>query len=197
MSSQVKKGKTINTLKLYLFDVAFQSYVIQKAFPEFKVQSFLMLADKSKTTTIAGLNQQFRISKNSDNRTGVACRIAQLTDPIIQSVLSRYEVSDLVSGIHSGRHRIIDEYDFETAVTTFAEAYTNDTYLKYPLSFSACKQCEFKTIASDAANLKSGFEYCFKTQKDWNSSHFEAPKTFEVWDFRKGENYLKNLIRCF
>lgn len=192
-----KKGNLSTPWKLYLFDVAFQSYVIQKAFPEFKVQSFLMLADKSKTTTLAGLNQQFRISKNSDNRTGVECRIAQLTDPNTQSVLSRYEVSDLVAGIHSGRHRILDEYDFETAVTTFAEAYANDTYLKHPLSFSACKQCEFKTIASDAADLKSGFEHCFKTQKDWNSSHFEAPMTFEVWDFRKGAKLFKDLDKVF
>ena len=192
-----KRGHLATPWKLYLFDVAFQSYVILKAFPEFKVQSFLMLADKSKTTTIAGLNQQFRISKSSDNRTGVESLLTYLEDPNTQSVLSRYEVSDLVAGIHSGRHRVIEDYDFETAVTTFAEAYVNDTYLKHPVSFSACKQCEFKNAASDPTVLKSGFEYCFKTQKGWNSTHFEAPKTFEVWDFRKGAKLFNDENKVF
>ncbi|WP_278035808.1 hypothetical protein [Flavobacterium nitratireducens] len=70
-----KKGeddiKFDSSWKFYLFDIAFQKYVIEKSNPEYIVTPFLMLADKNKTTTIDKLNQLFRISKKSNNRTGV------------------------------------------------------------------------------------------------------------------------------
>ena len=56
---------------LYLFDVAFQKYVIEKAYPHFRVKPYLMLADQLKTASIDGLNQMFRTKKNSGNRTGI------------------------------------------------------------------------------------------------------------------------------
>ena len=64
-----KKGKaTDGQIRPYLYDVAFQKYVIVQAlkemFPDknFTVKAFLMLADKSKTATVNGLNQLFIIS---------------------------------------------------------------------------------------------------------------------------------------
>ena len=49
--------------RLYLFDLAFQKYVVQKSYPEYSIQSYLMLADKSKRASIDGLNQLFQITK--------------------------------------------------------------------------------------------------------------------------------------
>ena len=60
-----KKGAIKPTWKPYLFDIAFQKYVIQKCHPNYHITPFLMLADKSKTTTIEGLNQKFRITKKN------------------------------------------------------------------------------------------------------------------------------------
>ena len=61
-----KNGKsTNNAIRPYLYDVAFQKYVVEKAlkemFPEktFTVKAFLMLADKSRVSTVNGLNQSF------------------------------------------------------------------------------------------------------------------------------------------
>ena len=65
--------------KPYLFDVAFQKYVIEKSFPEFKVTPYLMLADKSKSTSIDGLNQLFRVVKKADDRTGIFKKIQKQT----------------------------------------------------------------------------------------------------------------------
>ena len=60
-----KRGAIKPSWKPYLFDVAFQKYVIEKSNSSFNVTPFLMLADKSKTTSLEGLNQKFRISKSS------------------------------------------------------------------------------------------------------------------------------------
>ena len=63
-----KNGKsTNNAIRPYLYDVAFQKYVLEKAWKEmfpkkiFMVKAFLMLADKSRVATVNGLNQLFKI----------------------------------------------------------------------------------------------------------------------------------------
>lgn len=73
-----KNGKSTNkAIRPYLYDVAFQKYVIVNAlremFPEktFKVKAFLMLADKSKTATVNGLNQLFKIKSAPQKRATV------------------------------------------------------------------------------------------------------------------------------
>ena len=70
-SSKPEEIKFSSEWQFYLFDVAFQKYVIEHAFPQFNVSPFLMLADKDKKTTVDGLNQLFRITKRANNRTGI------------------------------------------------------------------------------------------------------------------------------
>ena len=59
-----KKGFVKSNWKPYLFDVAFQKYVIQKALPSFEVYASLMMADKTALCPTDGLNQKFRIVKD-------------------------------------------------------------------------------------------------------------------------------------
>ncbi|WP_445956534.1 DUF2779 domain-containing protein [Yeosuana sp.] len=164
----------------YLFDVAFQKYVIEKSFPEFTVIPFLMLADKDKTTTIEGLNQLFRVTKDTDNRTGIEPKISKLENPDKESVLSKVDVSYVINGIESGKHRILKEYEFEDSIQLFAKAYKEDRFFDYDLNFQACNKCEFKT-GNDSQNLLSGFKECFSKKMDWKEDDFEEPNAFEIW----------------
>ena len=66
-----KNGKLVSSWKPYLFDLAFQTYVIQKSYPDCKITPYLCLVDKSKSATIDGLNQMFRVKKETGKRTGV------------------------------------------------------------------------------------------------------------------------------
>ncbi|WP_395091777.1 hypothetical protein ACF3NR_11055 [Vaginella massiliensis] len=75
--------------KAYLFDLAFQKYVAQKAFPDFKFSAFLMLADKTKPALVDGLNQMFRIHKDTDPRKEIEMRIASLEE-IGGTLLNKY-----------------------------------------------------------------------------------------------------------
>ncbi|WP_372757693.1 DUF2779 domain-containing protein [Mariniflexile sp.] len=180
-----KKDVKYNTdWKFYLFDVAFQKYVIEKAFPEFIVTPFLMLADKNKKTTIDGLNQLFRVTKKTDNRTGVQTHISKLENPRQESVLSTVDISNIINDIESGKHRILKDFDFEDAIQLFAKAYAEDRYFDYDLNFQVCKKCEFKTD-NDNQNLKSGFKECFSKKMGWKEADFNEPNAFEIWDFRR------------
>ena len=55
----------------YLYDIAFQKYVVTKAFPDYRVNSHLLLVDKAKKATVNGLNQIFQIVKDDDGRVSV------------------------------------------------------------------------------------------------------------------------------
>ena len=57
MNNVVNNGNNCPEWRKYLFDLAFQKYVVQKCYPEYSIQSYLMLADKSKRASIDGLNQ--------------------------------------------------------------------------------------------------------------------------------------------
>lgn len=180
-----KEVKFNSEWKFYLFDVAFQKYTIKKSHPKFKVTPYLMLADQSKTATIDGLNQMFRIIKNSNNRTGIQKKEAQLAqlDFPKDSVLSLTDVSGIVQKIEEGEHRILKDYAFENAIEVLSKAYQQDRYFGYPLDFSKCKHCEFKTDDT-TKDKKSGFEACFQKQMGWTEDDFNAPNAFEIWDFR-------------
>ena len=53
----------------YLYDVAFQQFVVQKSFPNWSVKPYLMLANKDALASVDGLNQMFKVTKNANNRT--------------------------------------------------------------------------------------------------------------------------------
>ena len=60
------KRKIDPNWKFYLYDIAFQRYVVRNLFPSMKINTHLVLADKLSKTSIDGLNQYFKISnKNS------------------------------------------------------------------------------------------------------------------------------------
>ena len=186
-----KRGGLVGDWKFYLFDVAFQKYVIEKSYPEFKVIPYLMLADKSKTTSIDGLNQLFRVTKKTDNRTGVECRINRLDNVEEQSVLTKVNVSNPIQGIEQGKYRILEAFDFETSIKELSKAYQKDKYFNYPLQYSTCKHCEFKTN-KETQHLKSGFKECFNKQLGWTEKEFNEPNAFEIWDFKSWKNLEKS-----
>jgi hypothetical protein len=175
------KLKIDSKWKAYLFDIAFQQYVIKKSFPDYQVTPYLMLADKNKSTSVDGLNQMFRITKNSGNRTGIVKIKEQIDSLNIEndSVLTKIDVSLLVDRISSGEERIIEEYDFEDAIQLFAKAYEEDRFFDYDLKFNACKKCEFRKDENEPI-LKSGFENCFSKKLDWTENDFKAPNAFEI-----------------
>lgn len=178
-----KRGGIVSTWKPYLFDIAFQTYVVKQCYPDWNVTSQIMMADKSKTATIDGLNQFFRVSKKAGNRTGVTKMIDFLAGTG-NSVLGIKDVSTIVSDIINDSLSYSAELNFSNAVQILRENYLNDTYVNWPTSFN-CKSCEFvrddKTI-----QLKSGFEECFFKQHKWKEAEFLRPQIFKIWDFRKG-----------
>lgn len=185
-----KRGGIDGKMKPYLFDLAFQKKVAQTAFPEFQFTAFFMMADKSKTASIDGLNQLFRIPSNGNPRTEIIRRVENLNE-VGNSVLSEINVDDIINDIINNRYLYYNNLGFTESMELFKDSYFNKSYLNWPTNFSSCKKCEFKTTVEDELNgLQSGFKHCFQRQFGWNDEQFDAPNAMEIWNYR-GKNLME------
>jgi hypothetical protein len=170
--------------KPYLFDLAFQKYVVQKSQPDFRIEAFLMMADKSKTASVDGLNQKFRVPKDGNPRTNIITKF-ESPEELGTSVLCIEEVDPIINEIITGEYRYFENLDFELTVVKLRDAYINDPILNWPTEFSKCKKCEFKATAEQLAEgKKSGFRNCFKEKNGLQDSDFVKPNVFEIWNYR-------------
>ncbi|MHB1105408.1 MAG: DUF2779 domain-containing protein [Lutibacter sp.] len=189
-----KRGGMVSSWKPYLFDIAFQKYVIQLCFPQWRLQSYIMMADKSKKASINGLNQLFRISSKGENRTGILKKVSTIEETG-NPVLGRKNVTQIVADIESNKYKYHDSMTFIESINQFKEFYQIDEYANWKTSFSTCKSCEFK---SEDGELKSGFKECFSKQHNWTESDFTKPNIFDIYFFTKGNKlfeegvYFKN-----
>jgi hypothetical protein len=176
--------------KPYLLDVAFQKYVVSKAFPDYKVTAYLMLADKGAKCPTDGLNQKFRIiEENGRKKIKVSDKLSKedLTPPI----LCKIKAEDACRIIYS------DDYEFKNNVlcfseliNTFAEYYHKDIKIRTGIS-KACKCCEFIATEDEIkAGYKSGFHVCWKEALGWKDKDFEAGTVFDIWDFRTADKLI-------
>ncbi len=178
------RGGIVSSWKPYLFDLAFQKYVAQKACPQFQLEAFLFMADKTKKTNIDGLNQLFRIPNNGNPRTDIIKRVHSIEE-IGNSVLSEVNVDSIIKDIINDKHKYYDSLNFEEAIAMFKNAYQEDTYLNWPTQFSSCKNCEFKaTPEQENEGLKSGFKHCFSKQLHWSEKDFNKPNAMQIGNFR-------------
>jgi hypothetical protein len=122
-----KRGKLVSSWKPYLFDLAFQAYVVKKCFPELEVSCYFMMADKTKKATIDGLNQLFRISSGANNRTGII-KLVDSIEEAGESVLGEICVDDIIQKIHSNTHKYYESLGFEESINLMRDSFINDEY---------------------------------------------------------------------
>jgi len=178
-----KKGKIVSSWKPYLFDLAFQTYVTKKSYPNCNVTSYLYLVDKTKSATINGLNQMFRVKKKSDKRTGVEV-LANTDSDLGENLMGLINHSETVQKIINNEFKYYDNLGFEEAINLLKSVRLENKYPNWPTSFSSCKNCEFKLDSGASEKNISGFEYCFKKQHNWKSTDFKKSNIFNIWDFK-------------
>ena len=179
-----KSKKIVSSWKPYLFDLAFQTYVTQRCLPTHTITPYLCLVDKTKSATVDGLNQFFRVEKKANRRTGVRKTFKHVSQ-LGKNILHQENLSEVISKIHNGEHKYYDNLNFHEALKLLSEIRIKNYYPNWPAQFSACKKCEFKKDNSvDGKKKQSGFEYCFKKQYHWTDQDFKKPTIFNVWDLK-------------
>jgi hypothetical protein len=174
----------------YLQDVAFQKYVVKQAYPGFGVSANLLLVDKSVKCPTDGLNQKFRIVRDSKGRPSVTVSEsfmrADLSPPILQPVCVDSTCERIYDDVPGNNGKFSD---YPEMVEYYATAYVSDNKIASPVSI-ACGSCEFCTDPdTERQGLKSGKKECWKAMLGWNDSDFESWTVFDLWNF-KGKSQL-------
>lgn len=161
--------------KGYIYDVAFQAYVAQLAFPKCEIQSFMMFADKTKVTTVEGLHQKFFLTPDSKVIPKGDCSPEALGNEI----LARIDVTDIVELIHSGQDLSEDfgGMGWEKGIEYFAANYEAGVRMPGEVSKN-CGGCEYRC---ESEGKISGFKECWKLAHGLTNEELDEPFVFDLW----------------
>lgn len=195
--SQLKKGvKKLNSAwEPYLIDVAFQCYVVKSAFPSAVVSGSLMLADKSATASVDGINQKFFLEKSADGRTSARVANGVTKESLGEPLLVRVPVADEIDVVWNSIYETANKtLQFKELVDFLAETCLDRSFV-HPVVGSQCKSCEFRIDnAIKSQGKKSGFEHCWQTAMKLKPSDFERQFVFDIWNFRKSGDLIEDGI---
>lgn len=187
-----RNGSIVSGWKPYILDAAFQKYVLTHALPKYSISAFLMLADKQAKCPSDGLNQKFKIITNSEGKKQVNVSNDISEEDISVPILCRINVDSCCDIIYCEKYGVNFDLDFDEYVTLLASRYKQDIKIS-PVPSSICANCEFKATEDDEmAGLKNGFKECWRECYSWNNNDFQQPTIFDIWNFRKKDEYIKN-----
>jgi hypothetical protein len=178
----------------YLYDVAFQKYVLSKAYPDFNIKAFLYLADKNSLTSIDGLNQKFFIQK-TDERYKIIKKGDTSPDALGNKILKMVNVDREINEIWNGKdNENFMNMPFEEYINFLSAKYKNDEKIITPLG-KKCKSCEFR-LGEDVKgkDKKSGFEECWKKVFTKYKNESEDTLVYKIWNFRKADELFQKGI---
>ncbi len=183
------KGKAHEKVKSdwqsYIYDLAFQKYVMANSLPSYEIRAHLLMVDKSSTATIDGLNQKFKI-KRDGKLTKVNVELGLKSSQLGAPVLKTINLDSLIQDIW-------DKYDVPTDYMPgmkFNEfvIFCENIYVKNKREFTSvgtkCKICQFQTGDSTTDGLKSGFYECWKKQTNYSDALLAKPLAIELWGGR-------------
>lgn len=177
-----KNGTIKSTWKPYLYDIAFQKYVLASAFPDSTVTSYLMMADKLVPCPVEGLNQKFRIVRDDKNRKGISISNTLTQEDLKTKILVEVPVDEFVELIHERKDsKDKKEMSFVQEIDYLAEHYENDNKIDCKVG-TQCQSCEYNCTSED--NLKSGFQECWAKMLGWTDKDFKDPNILEIWNYR-------------
>lgn len=175
-----KRGGISSGMLPYIQDAAFQTWVLQQAFPEAEITTALMMPDKARLAPLDGVNQMFKINERMD----VEARIPQGVDmkALAEALLAKVCVDSYVAQV------LRQPLDFPggpamlgDAAKAWAEAYRDDRRI-VPVIGAHCGGCQFRADPGDA--LKSGFHECWKLANGWKNRDFDGGTVLDLWNFR-------------
>ncbi|NCB03239.1 MAG: DUF2779 domain-containing protein [Spirochaetia bacterium] len=190
-----KNGTISSSWKKYLYDVAFQKYVINQALPQFEVSAHLMMADKTAHCPTDGLNQKFKLVKDSNGRKSVLVSESLSQEDLAYPILTSINVDDVCETIYSIEESINNHsLSFTQWVDYLAAHYSDNTKIPSPIS-KECSSCEFYTTKEDELlGLYSGKKECWKEQLGWKDEDFNCPTVLDVWNYRKKDTLIEQGI---
>ena len=183
--------------KEYMYDIAFQKYVVQKANPTKKVLAYIVLADKTKSSTIDGLNQMFKI-KRTGNKINIDIQPGITKNDLGDIPLKTINVDDVCTYIYANNVEIdLDhptglDWTFEELVYFLSDKYNANERVWTNTINSKCKTCQFVNKAFPHGDTKSGLHECWKKIGQLSDTELSQPLALELWGGLAGQKSFVN-----
>lgn len=182
------KGCVQSCIRSYVYDVAFQKYVVTHALKELypgeqlTVKARLMMADKSKTADINGLNKLFKIKKDKHGQAEVetAPDARQLLAKSNVQVLTAFDVDDLCDRVIAGKTSEQGKEDymlgwkFKDYVEAMSKYYCDNKPFPDITLSPKCFKCQFQSDGSNPG-LKDGYKECWRKAAKFTDRDFDEP----------------------
>ncbi len=174
-------------IKPYVQDIAFQKYVLKNAFPASTITSYLLMPDKSKTSSIDQMNQFFKVKRVGRNTEVIANRLpGKITTE--ESLLFHLNVDHLIDVVMEKGIEFPGGHGFLSQLAEdWSEAYVKDLPIDTPIG-THCAKCEFR--APIGAKEKSGFHECWKQANNWDDKDFDKPLSLELWNSKIKKSFF-------
>ncbi|HYX33095.1 MAG TPA: DUF2779 domain-containing protein [Oligoflexus sp.] len=175
----LKKGvhKLKSRWEPYFQDIAFQTMVCRRAYPECKVASHLVFADKSKVATVSGLNQRFLIAKGK-GRNKIKVAPGTSLETVGQKILYTLSTDEHVD-------RLLADPSFQRNAEAWSTAFRSGTKIATELS-KTCRKCEYRCNAG--GEKKSGFHEC------WTARLKQQPEpgklVIDLWNYLHADRLI-------
>ncbi len=217
-----RKGtaSTSKEIRPYLYDVAFQKYVVEKALSEqypdagYKVRAFLMLADKTKASDVDGLNQMFPVKRDSEGRLCVKSdenALAKISVSKKDRILTAFDVDEICDMIIGSRMQeqkdgsgfmkspaLGKQVSFVDFVNEMAYLYCNRKPSAIELG-AKCFKCPFHKNPDDDPDKKDGYRECWANAAGFTDGDFDRPqlKDLTAQGFGKKREHLLSQGKFF
>lgn len=168
----------------YLYDVAFQTWVFRKAYPEFTIKPYLMLIDKDQPATVGGLHQYFKVIENDEGRSEIKLTEDLPDIELGEPILTEVDVSGVVQLILEGEGREpkseLEAKGFDEWVIGLSDYLQQNK--KYPVKLGKkCKNCEHRVPPDLRYDKQTGFDECWQEALGWSQEDLLKPHAFDVW----------------
>lgn len=184
------KGGFLSDMKPYLYDVAFQRYVLRRAFPAANIRSHLVMPNKTAVCDEPGLSQRLRIIKENGrvridvdaslNDGALARRvlcIASLDEYLDQLESQPLELGSWTTAFEEGIEELARRLDIEP--------YT-------PRPGSQCKGCEFRASPEQlAAGMRDGRAECLASAFRVTAAQTAGGTVLDLYNSRKTDAFLE------
>jgi hypothetical protein len=182
-----KKGKPKAEWQPYFYDVAFQTYVMQKALPNFTIKPFLLLVNKDAVAESDGLNQLFKVKKDLVGRLQVSVPAGLTSSQIgnfdLLTEVPMGDVVELLNTLPVPNENVPEEHrSLENFILWSSEVYRTQQRI-WSKPTMACKKCTFVKAQSEK---RCGFTECW-SHHEWSivgkvsAEQLQATKVTELW----------------
>lgn len=203
-----RKSAVVSSIRYYVYDVAFQKYVVTNALKElypdqtFEVKASLMMADKSKCADIDGINQLFKIiKKNGQSEVEIVPgAMDKLASSSVQ-LLTAFDVDTICDDIICGNtgeqleeNGWMENLKFESFVKLMSEYYCDNKPYTAANIGTKCFGCQF--CASNGSEMKDGYKECWKRAAKFTETDFDEPLVKDLWGGGGNTKLRGNLINA-